>query len=708
MKKGQGKFEQTLQGIYGVLNGLKVLQAIRESLIMIFPIIMIGAFALVLRSFPVDVYLSFIQEFAGGVIDKFLGYLFQATFGFLSLYMVISLSICYLNKLESGQESYFGSIFSSLLFFGFSSGLLGEEVNVLSCVGVNAIFTGIISALVATRLYVFLQRKCSFNIRFYTSGTGEIYHHMLKFLVPIAMIGILAAIINLVIEAVFGANSFQDIYTTALRSLFAITGRSFFSGLLYVIIVHFLWFFGIHGGNVMAEVHKTYFEPALDINVAILAQGGVPTEIFSKTFFDVFVLMGGCGSTLCLLLAIFLFEKRRNLRKLTKFSVVPSIFNINELLVFGIPIVFNPIMFIPFFLTPVVNLIISASAMKLGLVPLVTKGVEWTTPIFLGGYYATGSISGVILQAVNLLAGVMIYRPFVRILDRVDERNSMEKMKNLVDCLCESERSRVPVTLLALRGDAGTTAKFISDELENFFMKEKPLMYFQPQYDKDGRCIGAEALLRWKHPVYGMVYPPLVVKLLDEMGELTTAEKNIFKSVFLDMDVIKRNWGEDVKISINVTGVTIQSSEFEEFLNEMKEEYPQHIPNIMIEITEQASLQVNEALSERLSRIKKMGYEFAIDDFSMGSTSVKYLKSSVFDMIKLDGSLIKDILTDERSRGIVKTLVQMAEDFHLQILAEFVETEEQKQLLESMGCYLYQGYFYSPAVPLEDFCRHEK
>ena len=85
MKKELGRFEQTLQGIYDVLNGLKVLQAIRESLIMIFPIIMVGAFALVLRSFPVEVYLSFIQGFAGGVIDKFLGYLFQATFGILSL-----------------------------------------------------------------------------------------------------------------------------------------------------------------------------------------------------------------------------------------------------------------------------------------------------------------------------------------------------------------------------------------------------------------------------------------------------------------------------------------------------------------------------------------------------------------------------------------------------------------------------------------------
>lgn len=648
--------------------------------------------------------MSFIQGFAGGVIDKFLEYLFQATFGIMSLYMVISLAICYINKLGNEEDSYLGAVFSSLLFFGFLSGMLNEEVHVLSCVGVDAIFTGIISALVATRLYVFFQKNFRWNIRFYTSGTGEIYHHMLTFLVPIALIGILAAAINLVIKDVFGADCFQDIYTSALRSLFAITGRNFLSGLLYVIIVHFLWFFGIHGGDLLEEVHKTCFEPALDINATVLAQGGVPTEIYSKTFFDVFVLMGGCGSTLCLLLAIFLFEKRRNLRKLAKFSVAPSIFNINELLVFGIPIVFNPIMFVPFFLTPVVNLVISTVAMKCGLVPIVTQGVEWTTPIFFGGYYATGSVSGALLQAVSLMSGVLIYRPFVRIMDRADKRNSMEKVQKLVNCFCVSEKSGTPVSLLALRGDVGATAKFLSDELVAFFLKEKPQMHYQPQYDREGRCIGAEALLRWKHPAYGMIYPPLVMKLLDEVGNLTMAETSILESVFTDMDAIKKTWGDDVKISVNVTGVTIQLDEYEDFLDEMQKKYPQHVPNIMLEITEQASLQINTSLSERLSRIKKLGYRFAIDDFSMGSTSVKYLKSSVFDMIKLDGSLIKDIMTDERSRGIVKTLVQMAEELHLQILAEYVETEEQKQLLEHMGCYLYQGYLYSPAISLEKFC----
>ena len=448
---------------------------------------------------------------------------------------------------------------------------------------------------------------------------------------------------------------------------------------------------------------QTILDPGVDLNVAAVAAGNVPTEIYSKSFLDIFVIMGGCGSTLCLLAAILLFERKRGMRKLARFAAVPSLFNINELLLFGVPIVYNPIMLIPFFLTPIVNLLISTAAMKLGLVPVVAQPVEWTTPIFLGGYYATGSIAGSILQGVNLCVGVMIYRPFVRLMHRENARNSRARIGRLVELLQESEDTRVPVKLLEQDGDAGVVAKMLCDDLEGEVKSGRPCMYFQPQYNNENQCIGAEALLRWNHPVYGMVYPPLVIKLLEETELLTKAEMVILETVMKEMDRIKETYQDGVKISVNVTGVTVQMDEYEDFLREMAERYPEHTGNIMIEITEQASLQIDEAFVARLTRVKEMGYRLAIDDFGMGNTSVKYLRSNVFDMIKLDGSLIQDIESNERSQGIVRNMVNMAQEFRIDILAEFVETREQQELLEELDCRLYQGYLYSPAVPLEKF-----
>lgn len=703
MKEKQIQLQKVMYRIYEWLNRVRLLQAIKGSLVMIIPVIMVGAFTIVLRSLPVPLYQTWLHEFAGGVVDKLLEYINQATFGILSLYMVVSLAFCYASKVEEMVGNYMGAILSSVLAFFIASGIFTEGADIIHLLGTNGLFTAIVSTLIANTLYFWLNKKIRVDIRIYTSGTDDVYFHMIRYILPILIIGVVFSLFNLIFYALFGVYSFQELYILALHSMFRWAGLNFGSTLLYVFMVHFLWFFGIHGGNVLDTVWGDILDPGVDVNAAALAMGNTPTEIYSKSFLDIFVLMGGCGSTMCLLLAILLFEKKRGMRKLARFAAVPSLFNINELLLFGVPIVYNPIMLIPFFLTPIVNLLISTVAMKLGLVPVVVQSVEWTTPVFLGGYYATGSIAGAVLQGVNLCVGVMIYRPFVRLLHRENARNSRSRIGKLIELLQRSEDTRVPITLLEQDGDIGVVAKMLSDDMEGEVKNSKPCMYYQPQYDSDDHCIGAEALLRWNHPVYGMVYPPLVIKLLEETELLTRAETGILQTVMEQIGKIKNVYDDKVKISVNVTGLTIQLDEYETFLREMSERYPEHVGNIMIEITEQASLQIDDEFLARLSRIRKMGYRLAIDDFSMGNTSVKYLRSNVFDMIKLDGSLIRDIESNERSRGIVRNMVNMAQEFHIDILAEFVETKEQQELLAELGCHLYQGYLYSPAVSLEKF-----
>lgn len=703
MEEKTNHVQKTLHNCYETMAHIRLFRVIRESLIMIAPVIMVGAFTLVCRYFPLEIYQQWLHGFADGIVDKFLEYIYQATFGILSLFMLVSLSASYAGKKKGMEGNQLGAVFASLLTFCIASGLFAEGTDISAALGTNGLFTAIVSALFATSFYGWLNRKIHLDIRFYTPGTDEAYYDMFKYILPILFVGAVAAVFNLLLHFVFGVDNFQEMYVRILSAPFNSVGRHFGSMLLYVCMVHLLWFFGIHGGNVLNVVGQDIFESGMDLNAAALAAGNVPTEIYTKSFVDVFVLMGGCGSTLCLLLAIFLFEKKRGIRKMAKYAGIPGLFNINELVLFGVPIVFNPIMLIPFFLTPIACLAISTAAMKLGLVPVVSQTVDWTTPIFLGGYSATGSVAGAILQGINLCVGVMIYRPFVKLMDRENERDSSERVDRLVDILRESEETRIPVNLLELGGDAGIVAKLLSDDLEEMVINRNPTMYYQPQYDKDDRCIGAEALLRWRHPTYGMIYPPLVFKLLEEMGILTEAEAAILQTVMKDMDGIKEKYGGEIKISVNVTGTTIQLNEYEQFLREMALAHPAHIANIMLEVTEQASLQIDQAFIERLTRIRALGYRFAIDDFSMGSTSVKYLRSNVFDMIKLDGSLTKDVLKNERSRGIVRNMANMAQEFGLDILAEFVETREQQELLEELGCCLYQGYLYSPAVPLERF-----
>lgn len=707
--RANSRFQRIAGNIYEKVNQSNILQAIRESMISLTPVLLIGAFSLAFYSIPINSYQTLIRTAFGGILCTLLSFLYKATFGCLSLYMVISLTICYCNRIEADtKNNCLGALISSLLTFAIFSGILSNQGDVLLFIGVNGFFIAIVGTLFSCFTYYKMQEEVHINVNFYTLGTDTVYLTMTKYLFPIFVVSVLAAVLNLFLCAVFHVNNLQDAYAMGLEHAFSKTGRNYGSALVYVFLVHFLWFFGIHGGNVLDVVSTGIFEPATAINSSLIEAGMMPTEIYSKTFFDTFLLMGGCGSTLCLLIAILLFAKEKNLRNLAKFSVLPSICNINELLLFGMPIVFNPFMLIPFFLVPISSLTLSAAAMRLGLVPLVSSSVEWTTPILIGGYYATGSIAGSVLQLVNLCIGVLIYRPFIMAAERKSQKNAASRINTLVQALRESENNHTSLEILHLPGDAGMIAQFLSDGLKDLMKRGLPTIFYQPQYNHKGQCIGAEALLRWKHPVYGWIYPPLIIKLARENGSLLQLEMDVFRQVLSDMERIKQTYGNDVKISVNVTGTTIQSTGFESFLQTLTVEYPKFINNIMIEITEQDYLNIDTILIERLERLRSYGYRFAIDDFSMGNTSIQYLKNDVFDMVKLDGFLVRDLLTNERCSGIVRSLTAMANELHLQVLAEYVETREQQLFLEQIGCCLYQGYLYSPAVSLEEFLQQKQ
>ena len=119
-------------------------------------------------------------------------------------------------------------------------------------------------------------------------------------------------------------------------------------------------------------------------------------------------------------------------------------------------------------------------------------------------------------------------------------------------------------------------------------------------------------------------------------------------------------------------------------------------------MTEQTALVVNEETAEALSALREMGLLLAIDDFAMGQTSLHYLKDSLFDIIKLDGSLVKGLFEHKNCREIISSITQLANSLDLMVMAEFVETEQQREVLHEIGCDNYQGYLYSPAVFLNE------
>ena len=276
------------------------------------------------------------------------------------------------------------------------------------------------------------------------------------------------------------------VFSSGVEHIFEGVGRNLGSVLLFEFVAQFLWFFGIHGNNVLETVCQNLFAPAMDVNQQLIAQGMEATEIHSKTFLDVFVNMGGSGSVMCLLIAIMVFSQRRSNRKLGLMAAIPGFFNISELITFGLPIVFNPIFIIPYLLVPMVLATTSTLAVEIGLVPVAVNHVEWTTPILWSGYLATDSIAGSILQIFNLIIGTLIYAPFVKIFDKEMIRGANRKMDQLVELMKRSEETREVVRVLSLRDVGGMVARHLAEDLQTQLIDRRPIMYYQPQYNHKG------------------------------------------------------------------------------------------------------------------------------------------------------------------------------------------------------------------------------
>ena len=682
------------------IEQLTVVRAVRNALVNLIPVLMIGAFALIFQTLPIPAYQRLLDTPTGSVLRQLFQLAYSGTFGVLSVYMTVLISYAFIKLKVDEDCSTVGAMVSALICFFVLAGAYLQDFSI-DYLGPKSMFLAILAGLGASALFHRLYRKLKRKARrLFSAGADLVFTKTMSTLVPIALTACFFVALNTLIIRVAHVDSFRMGINTLFNRLFFFGGTGFFKGFFFVLLSSLLWFFGIHGSDTLEGVMQTYFTPGLAANQAALAAEKAPNTILTKGFFDSFVLMGGCGATICLLIAILLFSKNRARKRLGFGASFPMLFNINEMMVFGLPIILNPVMFIPFLLVPLVCYSTAYFALSVGIVPMITSEVAWTTPVLLGGYSATGSIAGSVLQLVNIGLGVLIYLPFVRLLDRQTDARFRQEYGAFLDYFKANERTLGSVKLTELTNVYGELAKELCADIQSR-LDGGILLGYQPQYNYAGSCIGAEALLRMEHPILGMLYPPLVVRLAEEGGFLAELEEAVLLRVLEDRPAALKRFGKDVKISFNVTGTTVVQPRFLEFCARMDVKYGFLGKNLCLEVTEQAALSFNDDTVVALKTLHDMGLMLAVDDFSMGQTSIHYLKDNLFDLIKLDGSLIRGLFTHKNNREIISSIVGLADTLGLTVLAEYVETVQQRDTLHELGCDWYQGYLYSPAVFLE-------
>ena len=671
---------------------------------MVLPVTFIGSFAVLVVNFPIPAFQNFISSFAGGAIQSLLFLIQLSTLGLLPVYMTISINLSYTNATQEAPKflSKLTSLLAALTCFVILSGLFtgSFELKELSSLG---LFSALISGVFASALFQKFEKLFSKGKSIFFEGADSVFNSSLLMVLPYFCVVLIFLIINSLIIVIFKVSCLQELFIKAFSLLFSKMHRSYFSGFLLILIISFLWYFGIHGNKVLDKVSVDMFEAI------------IPVQIVSKTFIDTFVYMGGTGTTLGLVIAMLIFGKTSNSKKLAKMSAGPAFFNISEPLIFGYPIIYNPYLIIPFILAPEICYTFTYLMAKVNFLPPVLNQVNWTVPIFLSGYIATGSVRAIFVQLINLAISVAIYAPFVVLYEKKYMKKLTTSMDSLVKILKHSEETTEPVVLTECEGNEGRLAKHLVNDLEESLaagFKETAalnesslLMKYQPQFNSKGKCIGCESLLRWNHQKYGIVYPPLVVHIAKESSQLYKLETLIFEKSISDSIELKKVFGEDFKISVNITVSTLNDERLLPFLKEMSQKYTFKPGSVCIEITEEMALESTQETAELINQIKALGFTFALDDFSMGHTSLQYLQYNQFDMVKLDGNLVRSILENERTKEIINSIVYLSNSLGFKVIAEFVETTQQQNALESIGVNLYQGYLYSPAIDKSAFIK---
>ena len=228
-------------------------------------------------------------------------------------------------------------------------------------------------------------------------------------------------------------------------------------------------------------------------------------------------------------------------------------------------------------------------------------------------------------------------------------------------------------------------------------------LYYQPQYDHTGRITGAEALLRWHHPKRGLVLPDEFIALAERIELIVPIGRWIMESACTQLN----EWSgckatSDLKLTLNISAHQFQQPDFVGQVREVLESSGVRPAHLTFELLESmVQMDVTETI-EKMRIIKQWGVHFSIDDFGTGCSSVSCLTRLLLDQLKIDKSFVANLPHRDDDANIVKAIIAMAESLGLDVMAEGVETPEQRSFLERHGCHAYQGYLFNRPMPAED------
>ena len=416
MSKSKGNImEEKFLPIAAKIGGQRHLLALRDGIVMVMPLLILGAFSMIVAEFPLKAYLDFMAKTFGSNWNAFEGIIMNATYGIVALVACFGVASSLVNSYKIDGTP--AGIISLSAFFiiniisNFQNGDATVSAWIAKTFDANFLFTALIVALITGEIYRFLVQH-NFTIKLPSSVPPSVSRQFTA-LLP----GVVIMLFFLVVRGLFSLTtwaSFPEFVKTVISIPLRHAGTSYFGTLAAVFAEHFLWSLGLHGS---AIIIFPIFEPMWIVNLQENISNAAK-HFVTQPFYENGVWIGGSGATLPVVVYMLLFAKSKLLKQVGRIGIAPGLFNINEPVTFGLPVVLNPLLIIPFIAAPAVVMTIQYIGTALHIFPLCNLMVPWTTPFFISGFLMTKSVMGVVAQVISFVAAFFVWLPFISVWDK--------------------------------------------------------------------------------------------------------------------------------------------------------------------------------------------------------------------------------------------------------------------------------------------------
>ena len=395
------------------------MMAIRKGIISTLPLTIVGSFFTIINNIPIEAVAKMLEPY-----KDILDIPFRYTVGILALYATFgiasSLAEYYkLDKLTNGILAVLAFLISAAAPIQVTDNVkgvidAGRYINIAN-LSASSLFASIVTGLLTVEIYRFFKER-NITIKMPDGVPPEVSNSFVA-LFPAAFILLFFWFVRYVLG--FNISNFLTTILMPLKGV--LVGNSLFGGLLTIFLITGFWTLGIHGAAILAPITRPFWEMSIAQNMGEFTNGASAHQlstIFTEQFLQWFLWIGGAGGTLALVV-LFMFSKSAYLKDLGKLSFLPGLFNINEPIILGAPIVMNPILGIPFILGPLVTGTLSYVLTITGVVPMMMARLPFTVPSPLGAFVSTNwSIPAMILVFVNFLIDLAIYYPFFKVFEK--------------------------------------------------------------------------------------------------------------------------------------------------------------------------------------------------------------------------------------------------------------------------------------------------